>query len=104
MRPIVKDLDSMQRVKCSADAVHICILVSDAAFVSRFGNPFSRRFIAAIKSYFIKQFLTGSKELCLYAFLEECLMLLGAVSQKKAATGWYFECPRRVLIGTDFPQ
>src|SRR5262245_5162488 len=104
MRRITRDLDLVQSVKYSADAVYICVLTPDAAFVTRFGNLSSGRFVAAIESHFIKQFLSRFKELCLSAFFEEFLMLFGAVSQKKAATSRYFESSGGVLIPTDFSQ
>jgi hypothetical protein len=94
----------LQVVKRSANAVHIGVLAFNAPFVARPSNPFSASLIAAIEPDFIQQFLAGSKEVCLFAFFEEFLMLLGAVSQKETTAGWYFKGPRSVLIGTDLPQ
>jgi hypothetical protein len=60
--------------------MHIGVLSFFAAFVASLCDPFPGRLITAIEFGFLQQFLARSKELGLFAFFKEFLVLLGPVS------------------------
>jgi hypothetical protein len=85
-------------VKRSAKAMHIRVLSFSAALVASLCDSLPGRLITAIEFRFLQQFLARRKELGLFAFFKEFLVLFGAVSQKHAAAGGDFEATRGVLV------
>src|SRR5262249_51583540 len=94
-------LDSTYGVERSFKAMHVGISTFDAPPVTPLGNPLSRGVVGAVEFHFVKQLVDGAKEFRLVAFRKEFLMLLGAVSQKQAATSGDFKGTGRMLVRAD---